>query len=238
MGEAYEMLMYNIFEYGYIKEWISIRGYTTLTVRTLLYAVKDKMCYCCGVNRAVCITKKNNLMPFIEMNSVGVCYLCKKMKQNLSLDIFLKRCQHIAKFNHINETFESDYDLFYKYHKRGSFKQYKQSAERRNIEFSISESEFDFITGKTCYICGETNLATIGVDRYNNRDGYTIENSMPCCTECNYSKSSLYIYDFFMNIKMITEQHPEKIVIRDYSQNNILARYDDTSSLTSMFIDI
>lgn len=37
-----------------------------------------------------------------------------------------------------------------------------------------------------------------GIDRVDNFKGYTLENSVPCCTICNRAKSNM-LYDDFMS---------------------------------------
>ena len=44
-----------------------------------------------------------------------------------------------------------------------------------------------------------------GIDRYDSKLGYTIENSVPCCKNCNRAKSDLSFEDFKLHIKKIYE---------------------------------
>jgi len=91
---------------------------------------------------------------------------------------------------------------------RVTISNYKAGAERRGLEWDLTEEQFKEITQKDCYYCGTkpnnrienkgSNGAYIynGIDRVNNNKGYTIENSVPCCYTCNRrkGKSSLQEY--------------------------------------------
>lgn len=80
---------------------------------------------------------------------------------------------------------------------------YKQNANNRGKIFELSKDEFICITGKQCFYCGKHPSSVFtsknffgeyiynGVDRFINSIGYTIENSVPCCAECNFAKGTL-----------------------------------------------
>lgn len=87
------------------------------------------------------------------------------------------------------------------------YKSYKNGAIARGHEFSLSPDEFREITQKDCFYCGKppsTHYKPVGngeyiyngIDRVDNKSGYTICNSVPCCPRCNFSKRSLSIEDF------------------------------------------
>jgi 5-methylcytosine-specific restriction endonuclease McrA len=95
------------------------------------------------------------------------------------------------------------------------FRQYKTSSKRRGLIFSLSMEQFENLTRSSCHYCG-TKPQTIsrkcsefgsylynGIDRKNNDLGYTIENCVPCCQECNFLKSVMSYTNFLKRIKMI-----------------------------------
>jgi hypothetical protein len=102
--------------------------------------------------------------------------------------------------------------------------QYRKSAERRGIEFSLPPENFREIVTQPCHYCGSCcssekinkgsngSFKYTGVDRKNNGEGYTLENSIPCCKTCNYMKLD-HDYDFFLS-------HLQKIL--DYRSNEEL----------------
>lgn len=90
------------------------------------------------------------------------------------------------------------------------YKSYKYGAERRNLSFSLSKEEFRFMVQRSCHYCGAqpsnefvvssrskgklyTNGAFTynGLDRMDNAQGYTSENVVACCEDCNRAKRSM-----------------------------------------------
>lgn len=55
-----------------------------------------------------------------------------------------------------------------------------------------------------------------GIDRSNNKEGYTLKNSLPCCTRCNIIKHSLNTDDFYNHIEKILEVKKQ----REYNSSN------------------
>jgi len=99
---------------------------------------------------------------------------------------------------------------------RQLYRAYKQGAKLRGYSFELSMDEFRDFTKQACWYCGieprqeywikKKNIPPYiynGVDRLNNSDGYTIENSVPCCGTCNGMKSDMNISDFISKIKSI-----------------------------------
>lgn len=70
------------------------------------------------------------------------------------------------------------------------YKVYRQNAEKRLLEFQLSYSEFLEYWQLPCSYC-EGEIATIGLDRIDNTQGYSKENVSPCCVVCNRMKRDL-----------------------------------------------
>lgn len=78
---------------------------------------------------------------------------------------------------------------------------YKSNAVKRNHIFDLTVAQFKDITSKNCHYC-DSKPSTVGysynkehtpyvyngIDRKDNKLGYTLANSLPCCTDCNLSK--------------------------------------------------
>lgn len=102
---------------------------------------------------------------------------------------------------------------------------YRKSAEKRKHTWQLTMEQFRNITSKNCYWCGEpprklsyvANLKkkvrpeTIerswafvnGIDRLDNKEGYTETNSVPCCPTCNKMKTNLKEETFLDQCKKI-----------------------------------
>jgi hypothetical protein len=105
---------------------------------------------------------------------------------------------------------------------------YKNGAKKRGFDWSLSYEDFVRISTKPCVYCGSepkkwdcmTNSPSLrkdspnvnpgdyeiyftGIDRYNSKLGYTVENSVPCCKNCNRAKSDMSFDEFKEHIKKI-----------------------------------
>ena len=92
---------------------------------------------------------------------------------------------------------------------RHLFTRYRTNAKKRKHIFTLTVDEFIDITSKKCRYCGASpkmvskphsrvngEYVHNGVDRKDNNIGYTIKNSVPCCTHCNYAKHKMSVKEF------------------------------------------
>jgi hypothetical protein len=88
---------------------------------------------------------------------------------------------------------------------------YKKSARVRGIEFNLSKQQVTDLVSKNCHYCDEMNDKGVnGIDRIDNDIGYIIDNSVPCCTVCNYMKGELSKANFIGYCKNILANYPNK----------------------------
>lgn len=83
------------------------------------------------------------------------------------------------------------------------YKNYRNNAKYRNIEFDLTDDEFRLLTQNNCYYCGKepaqlcnsTTGAYIynGIDRVDNSQGYNLGNCVACCGECNRLKRNITV---------------------------------------------
>lgn len=95
------------------------------------------------------------------------------------------------------------------------FNKYKIDAKRRGLIFEIEFSDFHKLIKSNCYLCGspptgkfkrsESNafITFTGLDRVDNKLGYTLENCKPACKTCNFMKSDLEPKTFKNQIRKI-----------------------------------
>lgn len=101
------------------------------------------------------------------------------------------------------------------------FARYKKSAKSRMHDFSLTIEEFLFLTSQNCYYCGikskqvsKTSGKTgfyiyNGIDRIDNNLGYTIENCVPCCKQCNIAKMNYSKDEFLAWAKRLSDYQAE-----------------------------
>jgi len=87
---------------------------------------------------------------------------------------------------------------------------HKHNAKQRNLEQILTDEQIIAIHKENCHYCGTppSNISSQlrvnglyvynGIDRLNNEKGYTLDNVVPCCKQCNHAKSD-QTYDEFMN---------------------------------------
>lgn len=116
-------------------------------------------------------------------------------------------------------------DKFGEQAKKELFRNYKTNAIRRKLQFTLSFKNFMKLTQQNCHYCGlipkqiyksdvdNGDYIYNGIDRINNKKGYTKKNVVPCCKMCNMSKynhtkkeflewiTRVYLYQRFYTIK-------------------------------------
>ncbi len=71
----------------------------------------------------------------------------------------------------------------------------KASARLRGLAFTLTYSEWLNIISQPCiYRLKDQRDIHVGIDRRDSRQGYTIENSVPCCEKHNRLKSDILTY--------------------------------------------
>lgn len=84
---------------------------------------------------------------------------------------------------------------------------YKSTSKMRGIEFSLTIEETISLLQKNCFYCNKMPLNTFisgrkitilynGIDRVDNTKGYTLENVVTCCSQCNTAKLNFTIDEF------------------------------------------
>lgn len=64
----------------------------------------------------------------------------------------------------------------------------KQQAIKREKEWTLSLKEYTTLVNQGCHYCGQLLVGKEmghSLDRIDNSKGYTLDNVLPCCGECN-----------------------------------------------------
>lgn len=73
---------------------------------------------------------------------------------------------------------------------------YKSQAAQRGYTWELSEELFDNLIVAPCFYCSEAPSPFNGIDRVNNSKGYSEENCVSCCRQCNLAKLDMPLSDF------------------------------------------
>jgi hypothetical protein len=102
--------------------------------------------------------------------------------------------------------------------KKCLIKLYIKGAQKRNIVFELTEDEIEKLFKQDCHYCNcqprkQTKSQMYGeyyangIDRVDNTKGYTKENSVTCCKECNFMKRSMSKDMFIKKCIDISKNH-------------------------------
>jgi hypothetical protein len=82
----------------------------------------------------------------------------------------------------------------------------KTRAKKRNIRLTLDSEAVIRMLKEPCAYCGRgpTDRAN-GLDRLDNEKGYTMDNVVPCCRECNRMKWVYSVRDFLMACRNVTD---------------------------------
>ena len=134
---------------------------------------------------------------YVTDNCVSCCKTCNYMKCSLSVDVFLKRIEHILTYNNkINGRYFSeefcDTDA-------ASYNKYKTRAANKSLLFELTEEDYNIIINSQCYLCGRNLCEKYknGIDRIDNNLGYIMSNVKSCCGSCNHIKKDLVLDELF-----------------------------------------
>jgi len=104
--------------------------------------------------------------------------------------------------------------------KKQIFREYVKSSKKRGYDFLLSYDNLIGLINKNCHYCGTEPLKKQynkktrdedcflfwnGIDRKDNEIGYTIDNSVTCCTTCNYAKRATSYNDFISWLNRVKE---------------------------------
>ena len=81
----------------------------------------------------------------------------------------------------------------------GSYQFPKVQTQVQNVLGAVPT--LDGVDNPSVSIGGNKN--DIGIDRVDNSLGYTLENSVSCCSKCNYMKKTLNVENFLLHIAKI-----------------------------------
>jgi hypothetical protein len=161
------------------------------------------------------IDRMDNQEGYTPENSVPCCTECNRSKHVMHPQYYIEKAQAITAYQQDGNLSLIDQlsRLWIDYKKKtrpAVYQQYKNMSEKRGIEFSLSENEYNTLLSGRCYLCGvEENY--MGIDRKDNSKGYIPGNSFTCCSICNLMKA-YFDYDEFIS-RMARIQPPEDITL-------------------------
>lgn len=117
------------------------------------------------------------------------------------------------------------------------YNNYIQNSKKREIEFALNKEEFSVLTKQNCFYCGikpeqfyksrhnSGDYTYNGIDRLNSKEGYSIENTVPCCGRCNEAKNDLNYEDFVDWINRVHNNLNSMQYLRIKDKNGIIVPF-------------
>ena len=161
-------------------------------------------CNYCGIydmESVLGIDRIDSNLGYTKNNTVPCCEQCNLMKHINSYDNFIDMCEHIATINKLYNG-SLNYSLF-SIPKTQRYINYKNTADKRNINFNLTKNEFLYLVLQKCTYChskatGYYGIGSGGIDRIDSSKDYNINNCVPCCSTCNIMKLN-YTKQSFLN---------------------------------------
>ena len=181
-----------------------------LTDEQIKHMLKQDCFYCSKKITALNyngIDRIDNNKGYTVKNTRACCWLCNRMKLDKNVCDFIQCVFNIYYYsidgrnadliNYNSNPLALNLNTI-KYDK------YVQSALVRDISFKLTKEQFTDLAALKCHYCGLPGPN--GLDRKDNTAGYTLENSVASCTQCNYMKNVTTYQVFLDTVKNITNK--------------------------------
>ena len=172
-------------------------------------AIVDKECFYCHHNidnETNGIDRVDNTKGYTKENTVPCCEMCNRMKMAYHPLFFLEKCKIIGTSTFPEKEFYNKWNQYYSENSHNYSNYKKNTLEKRELFFEITEQQWDILTRQTCYLCGYKSVNGVGLDRVDNTiRGYTFVNVRPCCGSCNIMKLDYDLIKFIEQCNKISE---------------------------------
>lgn len=154
-----------------------------------------------------------SFMPYSDANTVPCCGCCNGMKSIMDVDEFVHLVRRICSHQGMEPL-----SLAEAQEKRerspclaGKAEACAKTKEKRML---LDEDQQLALKCAPCYLCGVT--FSCGLDRVDSDGDYTVDNTRPCCSPCNYMKKHLSLDEFKKHLAYVLT-HTATWVLKDVS---------------------
>ena len=146
--------------------------------------MKDGCMYCGGI--ATTIDRIVSNLDHISDNCIGCCFSCNMAKGNSDPDTFIRK----AYYRIHGEYFDNDSDIWSDNKRRPQYSIAKTKSQKQNRNFTLTQQDWNALISGDCAYCkrARPDNKWNGVDRFIPTEGYTLENTVSCCDDCNVDK--------------------------------------------------
>jgi len=149
------------------------------------------------------IDRLDSNIGYVTDNCASCCKTCNYMKCSLSVDVFLKRIEHILTYN--NKIKGRYFPKEFCDADAVSYNRYKNRADNKLLSYELTIEEYNIIINSQCYLCGRKSCEKYknGIDRIDNKVGYITSNVESCCGSCNFIKKDMQLGELFNKMNEI-----------------------------------
>lgn len=184
---------------------LSKTHFESLIVKPCFYCNDKKEGEVNGIDRV------DNQKGYMEENVVPCCETCNVLKGSQHPQEFIDKMYAIHVYQTTNQpildALVEKWSTTYRSKTTPRYNIYAKGANTRNISFEISEIEFSETVKQSCYLCGLSDKN--GIDRFDNKKGYLLENCRACCGHCNLMKKDQTYESILRNAEQIREKYVE-----------------------------
>jgi hypothetical protein len=172
--------------------------------------MKDGCIYCGDL--ADTIDRLNSSLGHTPDNCVGCCHPCNVSKSNGDPDSFVRRAYYRSRGKHFDDIKDiwSDNEI------KPNINKSKSKSQKQQRPFTLTQDEWNaLIIGDYCAYCHRSRPDNKwnGVDRIIPVDGYTLDNTVTCCHDCNVDKGELSVEDMKKRNENIARRLENRIII-------------------------
>lgn len=165
-----------------------------------------------------------------------ICILSKRiiLNKRRKTPISCDSCRNKARWTtDVGKIYNEHYSTYHGSFVNAKVSQKKNKVKRRKIEWTLTNLEAAHLCMGNCFYCDAPSVlpnAMNGIDRFDNNQGYHINNCVSCCRYCNSGKRNFSILEFIQWIKNLNEDF--NIITADQLNNikNKLANIKDLNN--------
>lgn len=183
----------------------------------VMFDMMKQGCFFCG-DTSTTIDRIDSTLEHIPNNCVASCLGCNNSKGSADPATFIRKAYYRARGEYVDD----DTDIWFSHKIKPRFDIYKKRAEKKGVLFDLGNDDWKQLIKGECAYCHRIPNTWFGVDRVIPEDGYTFENAVSCCFDCNLDKHE-------GDIEVMTKRNDRiagrvdagEIIIEDYEKVNL-----------------
>ena len=187
------------------------QSYSVDFTNTMLYEMLTMGCFFCG-DTATTIDRINSSTGHTVNNCVGCCFECNISKGSSDPMTFIRKAYYRARREYADDIT----DIWFINKQKPRMDHYKRRADKQGVPFELTKDDFCRLIKGDCEYCQRTPTTWFGIDRVIPGEGYTTDNVVSCCFDCNLDKHINDVRTMLTRNKQIADRvDNEKIIMSD-----------------------